>query len=1047
MAASAAPLPPAAADPLAGLNSYYRQFLPTHLARAGRAADLFQLLLLRRGDDSNAWYTAKPDVGAYLADVARGSALAVEQADCAKVISFGLIADSVRSTTQLPGPVIESLVNRGLLSLQEAVSICTAAEPSHHVSGMARLLPRISNPERGRYLQAILTTMSVPRARRVIGKGRNDMEFPLSTEEHVAVIPRLAALLDLTPAELAAIGKAAWLVGTTFAGIESSVAVAGKLVGGQRVEALSTAWSAATGLDLFRGRPEAQALVAACAARGGDEQYLTDACQLAVSVLDSSNERLQFNDWSPHGGDPGFGRSRLMRFQSYTEPLKTLAPVLGPERITDVVCELAGREDVAPRFGMIALLPRLAELGLVQEADSLFRQLSDTAVMACGALFEAGYGLGQLHAEDFLDSVTSMPDAEPRTMCLLALLPGLPPQRRLSVIETLLRGVENLGERSSFRTDVLKRLSSVIRQLPGPLRDGLIRQAHELGELIRSAEEVTALLEPVVDVWPVELLQDRLATVRRIGLRASEITRAHRAIGRAAPDRPEPGLDPTLAAAALAFVAELHDADKAAALVLLAPFLTAAGCRQARDASDGITAAHLRLEPAVRLAALEPQADPEQLTAIIRLLGQVTAGLERVQASIDVLASLITPGHAGELGPVLAEVAQELPREDLTVLCPVGAAMSGRAYYQELDQAIAGLAVWFGVEGSAAPGPAPDLAPLVLDTSAAGARLIGEFCRRGDWTAVRSLLAVLRAAQDGNDQAIAAAESQIISSQANGPAVERLALLADLVQTAPDRPRRLRALAAALRAARALPQSEQAALLLQSPDLTPGLARESDLDLAAAIAAAIDLELDRRDLQAAAGALKLLVTGGTPYHVALGRLAAQAADSLARYLDGQDGPEAPVGNDAIDAYLDFLAAHPEDYALQEAGGGLLRRRVATAAAADREVRQSWLSRLDALADADDPSEVLLHQLALEATCDAAGAAARAGQAERAAGLFRLAASRWQRHREVTAYAQYLADAARAAVSALQAAGYAGSAASIAEAAAPAAAVAAGARGG
>jgi hypothetical protein len=978
-----------------------------------------------------------------LADVARGSALAVEQADCPKVISFGLIADSVRSATELPGPVIESLVNRGLLSLQEAISICTAAEPGHHVSGMARLLSRISNPERGRYLQAILTTMSVPRARRIIGQGRNDMGLPLSTEEHVAVIPRLAALPDLTPAELAAIGKAAWLVGTSFAGVESSVAVAGKLVGEQRGDALSTAWSAATGLDLFRGRPEAQALVAACAARGGDEQYLTDASQLAVSVLDSSDERLRFNDWSPHGMDPGFGWSRLMRYQSYTEPLKTLAPVLGPDRITGAVRELAGREDVALRFGMIALLPRLAELGLMQEADSLFQQLNDTAVMACGALFEAGYGLGRLHAEDFLDSVTPMPDAEPRTMCLLALLPGLPPQRRQSMIETLLRGVENLGERSSFRTDVLTRLSPVIRQLPGPLRDGFIRQAHEPGELTRSAEEVTALLEPLVDVWPVELLQDRLATARRIGLRAGEISRVHRAIGRGAPDRPELGLNPALTVTALAFIAELQDAEKAAALVLLAPFLTAAGRRQARDVSDGITAAHLRLEPAVRLAALERQADPEQLAAIIRLLGQVTGGLERVQASVDVLASLITPGHAGTLGPVLAEVAQELPREDLTVLCPVGAAISGPAYYQELDQAITGLAVWFGVEGSPAPGPAPDLASLVLDTSAAGALLIGEFCRRGDWAAVRSLLAVLRAAQDGSDQAIAAAESQIISSQANGPAAERLALLADLVQTAPDRPHRLQALTAALRAARALPESEQAALLLQNSDLRPGQARESDLDLAAATAAAIDLELDRHDLQAAASALKLLVTGGAPYHVALGRLASQAADSLARYLDVQDGPESPVGNDAIDAYLNFLAAHPEDYALQEAGGGLLRQRVATAAAAGREIRQSWLSRLDALADADDPSEVLLHQLALEATCDAAGAAARAGHAEGATELFRLAASRWQRHREVTACAQYLADAARAAVNTLKAAGYAGSAASITEAAASAAAVAAG----
>jgi hypothetical protein len=239
-----------------------------------------------------------------------------------------------------------------------------------------------------------------------------------------------------------------------------------------------------------------------------------------------------------------------------------------------------------------------------------------------------------------------------------------------------------------------------------------------------------------------------------------------------------------VAAAALTFLEEIPDAEKAAALVLLAPVLGAAGRRQARDVSDGISAAHLRLEPAVRLAALEPHADPEQLTAIIRLLGRLNRGLERLQPCIDVLASLITPGHAGTLGPVLAEVAHELPREDLIVLCPVGAAMSGPSYYPELDQAIAGLAVWFGVAESAGPDPASDLAPLVLDTSSAAAGLIGEFCRRGDWAAVRNLLAVLRAAHAADDQVITAAESQIIGSQASGPPVERLALLADLVQSA-----------------------------------------------------------------------------------------------------------------------------------------------------------------------------------------------------------------------------------------------------------------------
>ena len=195
MPASAVPPPAPMADPLAGLDSYYLQFLPAHLAEAGRSADLFRLLLLQRGDNSNAWHTAKPDVAAYLADVGHGQALAVAQADCATGISLGLIANSVRSITQLNGPTIEALVNRGLLPLPQAVSMCAAAEPEGQVSGLARLLARMDQPERGRHLQEILATMSVPVASRTtIGQDSRASRLPLSTEIHVEVIARLAAL-------------------------------------------------------------------------------------------------------------------------------------------------------------------------------------------------------------------------------------------------------------------------------------------------------------------------------------------------------------------------------------------------------------------------------------------------------------------------------------------------------------------------------------------------------------------------------------------------------------------------------------------------------------------------------------------------------------------------------------------------------------------------------------------------------------------------------------------------------------------------------------
>src|SRR6185437_10035220 len=135
---------------------------------------------------------------------------------------------------------------------------------------------------------------------------------------------------------------------------------------------------------------------------------------------------------------------------------------------------------------------------------------------------------------------------------------------------------------------------------------------------------------------------------------------------------------------ALDIVAGQDDADKAAALVLLATLLDAAALPAACDVADGIGAAHLRLEPAILLAALAPEPGGERLAGILRLLGEVTGGLSRLKPTIDRLASLIEPGHATALRPVLAELIQELPTDDLLVLCPVGALVSEPDYYSHV---------------------------------------------------------------------------------------------------------------------------------------------------------------------------------------------------------------------------------------------------------------------------------------------------------------------------------------------------------------------------
>ena len=1024
MAASAAPKPGSASDPLAALDSYCLRFLPVHLAEAGRAEDLFKLLLLRRGDDSNAWFSAKPDVFAYLADVGVGQALAARQADCAMAMSLGLIADSVRSTTELRGPEIEALVDRDLLSIQQAISICAAAEPGRYVSGMTRLLAKISAPQRDRYLQEIVATIGVPVRKSTIGRRGDERELPLAGAEHTAVIARLAVLPELSPRELEAIEHAAWLAGESYEGVEAAVTVAETLSGDWRARSLDRAWSVATGLHPFRGRPEAEALVAACAARGGDRQYLRDAIDLALSVLSNSTERLRFNDWARYQ-DVGLGRSVLMRLQVFTEPLGTLAPVLGARELTGIMRELVRRWDDASRFGLIALMPRIAELDLLDQVGQLWSQLDVPAVMAIGGLLAAGVRL-DFRAEDVLPSLAKLQVPEPRTLCMLTLLPDLPPERRLTEIEKLLRGVEDLGQRSSFRVDVLRALVPIIRQLPARLRDRLIRRASRPGALVRSAEEVKALLDPLVDVWPMKLLQDLLNTTRQIGLHSGEIRAAHRVIKASRPGRKQPGLSSAAATEVLEFVTHLDDGDKAGTLVLLAPFLDDAALRAARGIAQGIGIARLRFESAVRLAAFEPQFGEDDMVAMVRQLGSVIGELDRLQQTIDLLASLIEPRHAPALRPVLAEMTRELSKDELLVLCPVSARISDAAYYDHVDRAIAGLAVWYGIDGSPRGKQFSKVSPLTLNMTAASGGLIREFSRRGDWATVRSLMTVLRTVAGRNDDVIAAAEFEIVNAQATGSAAaaaaDRLVLLADLVRTAPSRSRRLRALAAALVAALSMPHSELATALIRDRAVRTGSARTIDLDLAAAMVAATDLRLARGDLAAAAAALNGLVTGREQYRMAQGRLASHTAASIARYLDGDDRPMAKVGEAAIDAYLDFLAAHPEDYSLQEAGGELLRQRVGAATAAGREIPPSWLSRLNALADADEPEEVLLHQMAVEAMCDAGAAQARVGRAGPAVELFGLAFDRWQRHRELDECTRYLTDAAQRAASDLVAAG-------------------------
>ena len=89
----------------------------------------------------------------------------------------------------------------------------------------------------------------------------------------------------------------------------------------------------------------------------------------------------------------------------------------------------------------------------------------------------------------------------------------------------------------------------------------------------------------------------------------------------------------------------------------------------------------------------------------------------------------------------------------------------------------------------------------------------------------------------------------------------------------------------------------------------------------------------------------------------------------------------------------------------------MRRRAAAARKAGRPLAEEWLRLLDALADADDPDETLLHLSALEATCDTAAAAITAGDPQACASCLRTAFVRRRRHLECQQGVEYFTQTA------------------------------------
>ena len=146
------------ADPLAQLSGYEISHLPTHLAAAGRLADLHRLLELRSPDGSNAWYAAKRNSEQYLTDLSISWDGARDVSDLGYSLRYALISQGVRSSASLPGPLLRALVARRRFSFPEALSF--ARSSSVPVPGLTALLPHVAGAQRTELIKEILSRLA-----------------------------------------------------------------------------------------------------------------------------------------------------------------------------------------------------------------------------------------------------------------------------------------------------------------------------------------------------------------------------------------------------------------------------------------------------------------------------------------------------------------------------------------------------------------------------------------------------------------------------------------------------------------------------------------------------------------------------------------------------------------------------------------------------------------------------------------------------------------------------------------------------------------------
>ncbi len=1035
---TAAPGESGDANPLARLDAYEMKYLVTHLAAAERAGDLRHLLFLRTGSEANAWFAAAPDVRTYLSDLAQAQQLASRQGDCSAAVAYRLIGNSLRDMASVPASLLKALVRRGLLPMDGALAMAQSAEtPGQRITASAALLSQLDRPRQLDLAERLMEEMTVrSQSLSSVGQTSDEFQLPLLPRDHIEVIRDLMAVPELPAALLERLVRVAATTISPYVRVKALAEVAGVLPQDQRAAALATAWDIAQSQDDFRGRPEGEALVAAACGRHGraGRDYAAQALATTLRVLTAWPERINFHDWVPYADDPTFGRSPAMRLRSFAEPLALLGPCLTDDELGEVAGELRRQGDSQAQLATIAILPEIAARGHVAEAFQLASSNQGGTLWAQATLLGAGYAPppGSV-PPDILNAVTAIPDAEQQVLVMLALLPALGEALRYQLVRKIVAEVEDTASARSFRKDVIDLMPPLIRGLSRQLRNDLITLAAKPGKLTRTTAEADALLLPLAALWPDSLLVQRLSESRSVALDQGMATRLRE---QAEPARERPAraaptgsliLPPSVATRALESAGGWADADKAAAVLFLLPFLDHLGRDAARDLVASIDAPHLKLLPTVELLAGPGEPSADSLVAAVELLAQAHGNLNRLQSSIDTLATLVrSPNGAPVAGPWCGLI-QARGNADIAAVLPIAEAVSGTALRAGVADTISALEHWFGPVSprrEAEEDTTGEVPVLRLDTGPAAVELIRQLSLAHDWAGVTHLLAAVRAAPELEDATIEQAELCVLggsASVAEAPdqMAEHRALVEQIIRDAPTKARRLTALAWLLADAAHRKDTEDVARLSRHPDLGPDPDPAGDPYVVVAVVAASQAASATGQVSQAAAALTALLS-----HVAaditISRLIAAAASSLQVALDShRTEPEAAaVAEQALALFLEFVSRRPDNYVLQESAGTLIRNRVSMALAAGRVVREEWLARLEALADADDPEETLLEALPIGAQCDAARSAVGRGDGPAAVRHLRAAFTRWCRNRPVDATARDFVDASHTVLAGL-----------------------------